>query len=318
MKCTDAQNPVHMKFMLTLSFVCFTLFSLHAQSFADYIRTGDSLYQAKEYHESAQAYEEAFRLEDGNALQHYNAACSWALSGDTTRSIQNLQLAADKGWKNVKHLQGDTDLEHLHSTSEWDTVMAAVRSNLAEYEKDFDKPLKEKLEQIYVKDQMLRQLYSEAEEKFGPESDEMRYFWQLVSEQDRKNEEEVIKIIDEHGWVGKSTVGGKANMTLWLVIQHAPLETQEKYLPVMKESVLNGESSGRHLAMLEDRILMRNDKPQTYGSQIVTDEETGRQKVYEVKDPEYINQRRKEVGLGPIQDYVKRWGIEWTVEQKEK
>jgi hypothetical protein len=40
--------------------------------------------------------------------------------------------------------------------------------------------------------------------------------------------------------------------------------------------------------------------------------------VYEVKDPEYVNQRREEVGLGPIQDYVKRWGIEWTVEQKER
>jgi hypothetical protein len=178
--------------------------------------------------------------------------------------------------------------------------------------------LKEQLEQIYVRDQMLRQLYRDAEEKFGKESDEMKYFWQLVSEQDSLNEIEVIKIIKEKGWVGKSLVGGQANMTLWLVIQHAPLETQEKYLPLLKKSVLEGESSGSHLALLEDRIQMRNDKPQTYGSQITTDKETGKQVVYQIWEPEYVNQRRKEVGLGPIEDYVKRWGINWTIEQKEK
>jgi hypothetical protein len=163
----------------------------------------------------------------------------------------------------------------------------------------------------------LRQLYRDAEEKFGRDSDEMNYFWQLVLEQDSLNEVEVIKIIDERGWVGKSLVGGQANMTLWLVIQHAPLETQEKYLPMLKESVLKGESKGSHLALLEDRIQMRNFKPQTYGSQITTDPNTGERIVYEIKDPEYVNKRRKEVGLGPIQDYVKRWGIEWTIEQKE-
>ena len=43
----------------------------------------------------------------------------------------------------------------------------------------------------------------------------MKYFWELVSEQDSLNEIEVIKIIEEKGWVGRSLVGGQANMTLW-------------------------------------------------------------------------------------------------------
>lgn len=89
-------------------------------------------------------------------------------------------------------------------------------------------------------------------------------------------------------------------------------------LPLLTESVLSGESKGSHLALLEDRIQMRNGKPQTYGSQIVNDKETGKQIVYEVWEPEYVNQRRKEVGLGPIEDYIKRWGIEWAIEQKIK
>lgn len=289
-----------------------------AQTFDEFIKNGGNLYDEEKHSESAKEYEKAFDLEEGNAGQYYNAACSWSLAGDKVQSITYLNLSADKGWKNLKHLKKDKDLISLHSIKEWEKVLEKVQENLDEYEKDFDKPLKEQLEKIYVKDQTLRQLYPKAEEKFGSESGEMKYFWKLVSEQDSLNELEVIEIIETKGWVGRSLVDGQANMTLWLVIQHAPLETQEKYLPLLKQSVIEGESSGSHLALLEDRIKMRNGKPQTYGSQITRDEETGKQVIYEIWEPQYVNQRRKEVGLGPIEDYVRRWGIEWTIEQKEK
>ena len=306
-----------MKSILTI-LICLLTITIQAQTFEELIRNGDKLYNEEKYLESAKKYEKALNFEEGNTGQYYNAACSWALSGDTIQSIKNLNLSADKGWKNLKYIKRDKDLSSLYEIKGWSKILEKVQANLDEYEKDFDKPLKVQLDQIYVRDQMLRQLYRGAEEKFGKESDEMKYFWQLVSEQDSLNEIEVIKIIEEKGWVGKSLVGGQANMTLWLVIQHAPLETQEKYLPLLKKSVLKGESSGSHLALLEDRIQMRNGKPQTYGSQITTDKETGEQVVYEIREPEYVNQRRKEVGLGPIEDYVKRRGIEWKIEQKEK
>ena len=193
-----------------------------------------------------------------------------------------------------------------------------MQANLDEYERDFDKPLKEQLETIYIRDQTLRQLYGEAVAKFGRDSDEMNYFMEVMAEQDRINKKEVVDILDTHGWVGMSKVGGKANMALWLVVQHAPLDVQETYLPLLQESVAERESSGRHLAMLEDRILMRRGSPQVYGSQIVTDEETGKQVMFEIKDPEYVNQRRKAIGLGPIEEYAKQMGVEWTIEQKER
>lgn len=306
-----------MKLILSI-LTCLITSSIQAQTFNDYILAGDKLYDEGKFLESAMEYDKALKLDKGNAIQYYNAACSWALSGDTIQSIKYLYLSADYGWKNLKHIKTDKDLKSLYSVKGWNKVLEKVKSNLDEYEKDFDKPLQNQLEQIYVRDQMLRQLYKDAEEKFGQQSDEMEYFWQLVSEQDSLNEIEVVKIIEKNGWVGMSLVGGKANMTLWLVIQHAPIKTQEKYLPLLKESVLKKESSGRHLALLEDRILMRNGEPQTYGSQITTDEKTGKQVVYEIWDPEYVNQRRKKVGLGPIEDYLERWGIEWDIEQKEK
>ncbi|GCC52792.1 hypothetical protein SanaruYs_30310 [Chryseotalea sanaruensis] len=295
-----------------------TAITLNAQTFEEFVQNGEKLYNEKKFSESVNEYAKAFNIKEGNASQYYNAACAWALLGDTTQSIKYLNLSAAKGWKNLKHIKRDPDLTSLHSVLGWDKVLEMVKLNLDEYEKDFDKPLKEQLELIYVRDQTLRQLYQDAEKKFGRESEEMSYYWKLVSEQDSLNESAVIKIIEEKGWVGTSVVGGQANITLWLVIQHAPIETQEKYLPLLRESVKKGESSGSHLALLEDRIQMRNGKPQTFGSQIIRDEKTGKQVVYEIWEPAYVNQRRKEVGLGPIDEYVKRWGIEWTIEQKER
>ena len=58
-------------------------------------------------------------------------------------------------------------------------------------------------------------------------------------------------------------------------------------------------------------------KEQIYGSQIYENED-GSFYVKDLQEPEYVNQRRREVGLGPIEDYVGHYGIEWIVEQKEK
>lgn len=290
--------------------------NLPAQSFETLLQEAESSYESEQYTESAIAYQRALAMQHGSALDYYNAACSWALSGDTTQSLVYLQQAAERGWRNVRHIKRDQDLESLRSTTGWQAILVKVQANLDAYNQQFDQPLKNQLEQIYIRDQTLRQLFRTAMDKFGRESEEMTYFRSLVAREDSVNELEVLQIIDEHGWVGTSQVGGRANIALWLVIQHAPLATQEHYLPLLQESVKNGESSGRHLALLEDRILMRNGQPQKYGSQIETDPTTGEERVYEIVDPEYVNQRRAAVGLGPIEEYVKRWNIEWTIEQR--
>ena len=58
-------------------------------------------------------------------------------------------------------------------------------------------------------------------------------------------------------------------------------------------------------------------KEQIYGSQIYENED-GSFYVEDIQEPVYLSQRRKEVGLGPIEDYGRNYEIEWTVKQKEK
>jgi hypothetical protein len=97
------------------------------------------------------------------------------------------------------------------------------------------------------------------------------------------------------GWE-RSTIGAKANYTLFLVIQHAELAYQEKYYPLMEQSVNEGESRPGDLAMLQDRILMRQDKKQIYGSQVVFNKITGDQEFYPIEDEKNVNVRRAKGG----------------------
>ena len=57
---------------------------------------------------------------------------------------------------------------------------------------------------------------------------------------------------------------------------------------------------------------MHDGLPQKYGSQVIGG------KLYQLEDPEFVNQRRKEMGMEPLEEYLARFGIEFNVEQKSK
>ena len=61
------------------------------------------------------------------------------------------------------------------------------------------------------------------------------------------------------------------------------------------------------LALLIDRIEVRNERPQIYGSQVGRDEETGEYYFGWIKNPHKVDSIRAEVGLGPLQEYADRW-----------
>lgn len=122
----------------------------------------------------------------------------------------------------------------------------------------------------------------------------------------------VESLIAKYGWLGKSFVGGKGNQAVFLVIQHADIATQEKYLPVMKKSVDEGESAASDFALLQDRVLMRQEKKQIYGSQVVYSK-TGEQIFYPIEDEKNVNTRRTKMGLQPIEEYAKYFGIDYKL-----
>jgi hypothetical protein len=147
----------------------------------------------------------------------------------------------------------------------------------------------------------------------GQQSKEVQELFGLIRYIDSVNCIKVTKILDEHGWLGINEIGSSGNTTLFLVIQHSDLQVQEKYLPMMRQAVEDGKAEASSLALLEDRVLLGQGKKQLYGSQIEYDPLTLKYLVSPIEDEPNVNKRRAEVGLDPLEDYVKIWGIEYVL-----
>jgi len=159
--------------------------------------------------------------------------------------------------------------------------------------------IKKELQAIYERDQKTRT---------GADStDFMEYI-------DSCNQVQVIAIIERYGWLGMSRIG-EHNRVLFAVIQHADSAIQEKYFPLLQQSVAEGESRASDMALMQDRILMRRGKKQIYGSQVVFDK-SGNQVFYPIEDEKNVNIRRKQVGLEPLETYAKYFGIEYKLPEK--
>ena len=74
----------------------------------------------------------------------------------------------------------------------------------------------------------------------------------------------------------------------------------------------------KNIALLEDRTALRQGKRQTYGSQIGTDPDTGQKYVLPLEDPDNVDKRRFEVGLGSLAEYTGFFDFEWDVEAFKK
>ena len=160
------------------------------------------------------------------------------------------------------------------------------------------KNIAEILDEIYELDQNMR-----LNGKYNPQIDE-------------ENLSKVISVIKKCGMPTTKEVTKKQMLTIWLVFQHADNESRKEYFPLLKKAERNGDLKKSHIALMKDRILMLDGEPQIYGSQITENRETKKWEIYELENPEFVDKRRAEVGLGSLKEYVKEWNLEFNVEQK--
>lgn len=120
---------------------------------------------------------------------------------------------------------------------------------------------------------------------------------------DKENQRLVSSILKDGLPKGLSPQSYKA---IWLIVDHAGLKFQKKYLQKMEDAVRRGLVSANDFAVLTDRIKMREGKPQKYGTQSYTVTVDGRQVIYiwPVEDPQRLEELRNEIGAGDIEDIV--------------
>ncbi len=303
------RNPIYTLLLL------FLFASVNAQDYSTLVGEANQSYASKDYKMSTDLYDKAFKIENKNPSHLYNGACASSLAGDTKKAFRWLNLSIENGWTNLRHLKSDTDLDNLHSKKEWGKTVEKLEKKLALIEVHYDKPLQAELLTILEEDQKYRKQIHETIKTHSDDSKEMQDLWKITLKNDSINLLKVKKILDEKGWVGKDKVGTQASNALFLVIQHSDLETQKKYLPMMKEAVAKGNASAGSLALLIDRIEIREGRKQIYGSQIGSNPNNNTPYILPLIDPDNVDKRRTEVGLGPLSDYVKNWNLVWDVEK---
>lgn len=315
-----------MKTLSALVLMTVTMLSLNAHSqlssgYTENIKKGEALYQAKDFAASAKAYSLAFAFNGGKGMQddRYNAACSYALAGNADSAFVYLFGAAEKNkYSNYNHIITDTDLDALHKDKRWTALMAKVKENKDKEEENYIKPVVAILDTVYQEDQKWRQGIVEMIQKEGMQSANVQERLKKMEYADSVNLLKVEKILDEYGWLGFDKVGRMGGLTIFLVIQHSPLKVQQKYLPMMREAVAKKQALAGNLALLEDRVALREGRKQTYGSQVQTDTVTRKNFLQPLEDPDHVDERRAAVGLGPLAEYLKQFGIEWNLEEYKK
>lgn len=278
----------------------------------------DSLYKARQFAASADGYAEAFKIQKKDKHDLYNAACSFALAGRTQEAIGLLKGAIKNGFDNYAHIKQDTDLKSLHPTKEWQQLMAGLTRREQKIEAGYNQPVKQELEEIIKTDQGLRYQQIAAHKQYGYHSRPADSLGRLMMHHDSINIAKVSRILDRYGWLSKDKVGETGNGALFLVLQHAGLKTQQKYLPLMRKAVKKGHARASSLALLEDRVALGEGRHQTYGSQVMAGNTPDENYVRPLADPDHVDERRASVGLQPLAEYVKQWNITWDPEAYKK
>jgi len=172
-----------------------------------------------------------------------------------------------------------------------------------------NKTLAAKMDSLYQEDQKYRLELSKLEKQGTPKKqlDSLR---KIVSAKDSTNLILVRQLIDKHGWLGAQDIGFQGTQALFLVIQHADLKTQKKYYPLIRKAEKEGNILSSNVAILEDRIAVREGKNQPYGSQGIYDSVNKKNLVYPVKDLKNLDSLRKSRGLPPMKEYEKNWDVD--------
>lgn len=278
----------------------------HQKEYNRWVGKADSCYYMGNYFEADYYFDKALQLHDciqGSEL--YNAACVASLNGKADKAVRLLEqrMKMYPDWY-MQDLNADRDFDGIRQTAAWKAFAEKTNDRRTGREKHYDKPLMEELMEIGRLDQQWRGEYLQALNQQPKDTAKADSIARLIVHADSVNLRKVCHILDTRSFVGKSVVGNACN-SLWMVIQHSTVEYQRKYIPMFRAAASRGDLSKESVALMEDRINCFEGRPQRYGSQITTDKD-GRRHVYTLEDPAKVDEWRKEMGMQPLDVYLKR------------
>lgn len=195
---------------------------------------------------------------------------------------------------------------HAEATAWFDAIESRLAHAQADVVTGMDEadPRREML-QRGVADQWWRRIYFTEARSYAQQHPDLREFieyafYYRLCVSDRSNTEYLRDYIEANGWPDDNLMGREFGQYTWLILQHADLETQEHILPILQEAADQDQARPRNLATLIDRVRLRNNEQQIYGTQWEC--RNGEFAPHDLIDPETVDARRAEVGLAPLEE----------------
>lgn len=307
------------KALTILTLALLTVSTASRAQYQTFVQKADSLFFRGEYAKSSAMFDKAFQTGvniDGKDL--YNAACAAALAGNTDVAFSRLWARMEKepNWYS-KNFKDDEDLTSLHGDARWQAFADSMTVRQKRVEAQYtDQELRQRLLRIGEADQDIRQKWFIANQAKPRDKAKIDAILREMQRVDSLNQIEICDILDKRGFVGSEAVGDACE-AFWTIIQHAPVETERKYLPLFQRAAARGDIAPWQVATMEDRIAMFEGRPQKYGSQLDVAAD-GTQTVYQLLNPKKVDEWRKEKGMGPLAEYLKSMGAKMPKPAKEK
>jgi hypothetical protein len=296
------------KTLFTTLLLLFAIFQGFSQDYATLAKQAYKVYEDKEYAKSVEIFEQAFKLGKPKSSDLYNAACSASLATQADKAFNFLGQAIDEGYSNLGHLKSDTDLGSLYKDNRWKEIIAKIEKKQADELAKLKYPkIAKMLDSMVVSDQAFRHQSTELRNKgLSWESPEIQKALNNMRNADSSNMVILKKVFKEYGFLGFEEVGKQGSSNFWLMMQHCDRDPkfQEEVLLEMKKHIERKNANSSNYAYLIDRVNVNTGKSQVYGTQMKLNQEGSSYEPQPVIEPENLNKRRAEVGLGTIEEYI--------------
>lgn len=139
----------------------------------------------------------------------------------------------------------------------------------------------------------------------GEAAEEFQTLIGQIHETDEKNTAILKATIEKHGWPGIALVGKDGAEAAFVLAQHCrDADLQSKCLKLLTAAVKAKDASPANLAYLTDRVKVAAGEKQVYGTEL--EEKDGTVVPAAIADEATVDARRKEVGLPPLAESLKR------------
>jgi hypothetical protein len=286
---------------------------------SDLIARADSFYFSKDYKNASFLYNLAFDVKNGkgglsygNVYHFYNAASANAHIKHLSNTFLYLnRIVIKDNLTDYNALSIDSNFSKVHKDRRWQPLLVSIIDNKNEVRNNYGKAVAWELNNIRLENIRRQNRIDSLIVVFGANSQVIREERILAKKPDSLNLLRLKSIINTYGWPGADIIGIEANKQMFNMILNSDFKTEKQFVAVLWQAFIKGNAAPADYAALADKVALIESKSQIYGS-IVKRNGTSWY-VPPIIDEHNVNTRRAKIGLTPLEDYLKQYGVTYSV-----